>query len=113
MINYSKMSFSGHETFVFRYSWLKKAVDTVSENPSIFNQEDVIVSLGLGRNMVKSLRHWGLATRVLEEETKARTGQLRCTELGRVLFCSIGDPYLEDPNTLWILHWNLLANIER
>jgi hypothetical protein len=65
-------SFSGHETFVFRYTWLKKAVDAVSFDPRIFGQDDAIVTLGVGKNMVRSIRHWGLATGTLEEEPKSR-----------------------------------------
>jgi hypothetical protein len=28
-----RLSFSGHETFVFRHSWLKKGVDAISADP--------------------------------------------------------------------------------
>jgi hypothetical protein len=55
-------SFSGHETFVFRYTWLKKAVDAVRVDPRVFGQDNAIVTLGVGKNMVRSIRHWGLAT---------------------------------------------------
>src|SRR4051812_33550658 len=109
-----KFSFSGHETFVFRYGWLKKAVDAIFDDPKTFNGDEAIVTLGLGKNMVKSLRHWSLATRMLEEEGKKNGGALRPTDLGMFLLGPQGaDPYLEDPNTLWILHWNLLSNRDR
>ncbi len=39
---------------------------------SSFLQEDSIVTLGVGKNMVRSIRRWGLATGVLEEEPKSR-----------------------------------------
>ena len=39
-------SFSGHETFVFRYTWLKKAVDAVKRDPRVFGQNSAIVTLG-------------------------------------------------------------------
>ena len=110
-------SFSGHETFVFRYTWLKKAVDAVWADPRVFAQEDAIVTLGVGKNMVRSIRHWGLATGVLQEESKNRNNLVKVSPFGRFLFgdqASFGmDPFLEDPNTLWLLHWNLISASER
>jgi len=110
-------SFSGHETFVFRYTWLKKAVDAVTVDPRVFTKEDSIVTLGVGKNMVRSIRHWGLATSILAEEPKSRGSVLEVTPFGRFLFgdarSSGSDPFLEDPNTLWLLHWLLISNSER
>lgn len=110
-------SFSGHETFVFRYTWLKKAVDAVWADPRVFSQEDSIVTLGVGKNMVRSIRHWGLATGVLEEEPKSRGTVMKVSSFGAFVFGdqnSAGvDPFLEDPNTLWLLHWNLISGSER
>jgi hypothetical protein len=110
-------SFSGHETFVFRYTWLKKAVDAVRADPRVFGQDDSIVTLGVGKNMVRSIRHWGLATGVLMEEPKSRGTVINASPFGKFLFgdgVSFGvDPFLEDPNTLWLLHWLLISNSER
>lgn len=107
-------SFSGHETFVFRYTWLKKAVDAVKSDPQVFGREDSIVTLGVGKNMVRSIRHWGLATGVLKEEPKSRGTAIRVSHLGEFLFGDVtapgADPFLEDPNTLWVIHWTLLTN---
>lgn len=107
-------SFSGHETFVFRYGWMKKAVDACADDPKVFADDDAIVKLGVGKNMVRSIRHWGLAAGVIEEEPGSRGGLLRPTELGEFLFGHGGqDQYLEDPGTLWLLHWNILSNPQR
>ena len=65
-------SFAGHETFTLRYGWLKKAVDAVHEDPIVFTRDDALVRLGVGKNMVRSIRHWGLATGILEEDTAQR-----------------------------------------
>src|ERR1035441_4098473 len=109
-----RLSFSGHETFVFRHAWLKKAVDAVEEDRAIFTQDNAIVTLGVGKNMVRSIRHWALATGIIAEEPKSRGVRLQVTELGRMLFGNSGfDPYLEDPNTLWLLHWHILAQEQR
>ncbi len=111
------LSFSGHETFPFRYGWLKKGVDATSPeggNPRVFNDADSIVTLGVGKNMVRSIRHWGLATGVLEEEPGSRGAKVMPSELGSLLFADGGsDQFTEDPNTLWVMHWNLLCNPQR
>jgi hypothetical protein len=42
-------TFSGHETFPFRYPWLKKGFDAVRTDPTIFQQDDAITTLGVAR----------------------------------------------------------------
>jgi hypothetical protein len=109
-----KLSFSGHETFVFRHSWLKKAVDAVAADPEIFTRDNAIVTLGVGKNMVRSIRHWSLATGVVAEEPRSRGSRLTVTEFGDLVMGISGfDPYLEDPSTLWLLHWNILRQDQR
>ncbi len=111
MPHLERASFSGHETFPFRYTWLKKAIDHVDRDPEVFAREDAMVLLGVGKNMVHSIRHWALVTSVLEERREIpnnRGRSLRVTDLGAVLLKDDGfDPYLEDPGTLWLLHWQV------
>jgi hypothetical protein len=110
-------AFSGHETFAFRYAWLKKGVDRLAQRKDAFLREEAMVELGVGKNMVRSIRHWCLATQVAEEGdylsgTRARS--MRPSKLGRRLFLDPGwDPYLEDDGSLWLLHWHLATNPER
>jgi hypothetical protein len=104
--------FSGHETFPFRYPWLKKGFDAVRQDSNVFLRDDAITTLGVGKNMVRSIRHWCLAAGVLEDDRAA--GGMRVTSLGKLLFADRGlDPYLEDPATLWILHWRIASNRSR
>ena len=106
-----KGSFSGHETFPFRYTWLTKAVMAVSSEPHIFSGEKAMVTLGVGKNMVKSIRYWALVTGVLSEQItgpRGRVKTLHVSEVGRHLLGEDGwDPYLELPGTIWLLHWQL------
>lgn len=105
--NNKSFNFSGHETFPFRYAWLKKGFDAVSRDSSFFSDERAMIELGVGKNMVQSIRHWCLATKIIVEES----GQLVPTNLGSSILCDTGfDPYLEDPATLWLIHWNLASN---
>lgn len=109
-----RLSFSGHETFVFRHAWLKKAVDAVAEDPTVFSQESAIVTLGVGKNMVRSIRHWALASGVIAEKPKSRGMRLEVTRFGQMLLGKSGfDQYLEDLNTLWLLHWKILTQDQR
>jgi hypothetical protein len=104
--------FSGHETFPFRYPWLKKGFDAVRQDSNAFLRDDAITTLGVGKNMVRSIRHWCLAAGVLEDDRA--TGGTRVTSLGKLLFADRGlDPFLEDPATLWILHWRIASNRSR
>ena len=110
-------SFAGHETFTFRYAWLKKGVDGLRRQPDIFSRDSAMVELGVGKNMVRSIRHWCLATQVIAEgDTRpgTRTRPLSLTDFGRSLFHEPGwDPYLEADGSLWLLHWRLAVNPAR
>jgi hypothetical protein len=110
-----KPTFGGHEKFVFRYGWLKKGVDALSENPEIFTDDKALVVLGVGKNMVRSIRYWCLTTGLFEETRgKGPVQGLRLTDLANRLVTNDGwDPYLEDAGTLWLLHWQLVSNLTR
>ncbi len=104
-------SFSGHETFPFRYPWLKKGFDAVREDSEVFLRDDASTTLGVGKNMVRAIRHWGLAAGVLEEN---EGGGLKASALGKLLLADDGlDPYLEDPATLWVIHWQIASSRSR
>lgn len=59
-----ELAFAGHETFPLRQQWLKKSVDHVnkaeqdarSDHCFDSDSEDVIIELGVGKNMVKAMR---------------------------------------------------------
>jgi len=110
--------FSGHETFPLRYGWLKKAYDRVVEtedkpdNKIACWGDDAIARFGVGKNMVASMRHWATFTGILNEPSGTNT--VRTTKLGQLLFSDNGlDPYMENPSTLWLIHWQLAARPEK
>ena len=99
-------AFGRHETFHPRYGWLKKAYDAIAENPKAFRRDDSIMKLGVGKNMVNAIRFWSLAFKM----TKEGGDGLTTTAYGDAIFREDGiDPYLEMPDTLWLLHWLLLS----
>lgn len=103
-------SFARHETFCPRYGWLKKGVDSAHEDEEIFGSEKDIEILGVGKNMVRSIKYWCTAFKLLEVKMngkKAGKG-VEPTDFARKLIFDEGwDPYIEDPATLWLLHWQL------
>lgn len=104
-------SFSGHETFPLRFTWLAKAVEAVETDPDVFGDDAAIATFGVGRNMVRAIKHWAVAASVLESEGG---GTAVPTDVGRLVFRLDGaDPYCEDPATHWLLHWLLCRDPDR
>lgn len=104
--------FSGHETFVLRSNWLKKAYDLLQHSPGLFFEEDAFVRLGVGRNMAQSIRFWGRACNVFKP-LEAGKGH-EPTWLGTALFDDTHgwDPFLVTPTSRWLLHWQLVSRPE-
>lgn len=93
--------FSGHETFQCRHLWLKKGYDFVKKGMS-FTADDAVVELGVGKNMVNSIRYWMRAFDLLGDNDEL-------TDFAHWLFSNKGkDPYLEDDASLWLLHYNIV-----
>ncbi len=104
-------TFANHESFHLRYSWLKKAYDATLENDRIFVSDDATIKLGVGKNMVRAIRFWSLASKILESGKGRQNSSMSTTSIGKAIFDDSNglDPYLEDPQTLWLLHWLLFA----
>lgn len=107
----SSPTFARHETFHPRYGWLKKGFDAAEADPEAFLHPDAHVRLGVGKNMVRAIRYWCHAFKVLEEDpsVSGRAMASRPSTIGQDLLGKDGlDPYMEDLGTLWLLHWQLL-----
>lgn len=108
-----KYTFSGHDSFQCRLLWLKKGYDYLVADRS-FSADDAPVRLGVGNNMVRSIRYWLRAFGLTDEQEEL-------TELARFIFADRNsssdhpaeetegfDPFLEDQATLWLLQYQLL-----
>jgi len=102
-INYK---FSGHETFNCRSIWLKKGYDYANEG-KLFNADEAVVDLGVGKNMVASIKFWLRAFGFYNLHRNELEG-LSHDILGEEGY----DPYLEDDATLYLLHYLLIKNIK-
>ena len=96
----TRYSFSGHESFYCKSLWLKKGYDFLTEGHT-FLAEDAVVRLGVGKNMVSAIRYWLKAFGLTNNDQP--------THLAQILFDNRGyDPFTEDVNTLWLLHYSLV-----
>ena len=103
------MPYARHETFHIREGWLFKGMAAICERPHIFLADDASDRLGLGKNMVRALRFWMIATGIAEEYRESRQTYQRLTEpFGRLVWEH--DPYLEEEGTLWLIHYHLVKD---
>jgi hypothetical protein len=109
-------SFARHETFHPRYGWFRKAVHAAQQTrPECdpFLADDATVELGVGKNMVRAIRFWGRAAKLLAEETnpdRPRSPLTVPSLNGVAIFDEQSgfDPYIEHAGTMWVLHWLML-----
>lgn len=103
-----KTRFKGHETFFFREGWLSKALFEINanKNKELFLGNNGIAKLGVGSNMVKSIKYWMITSGLLHYKNK----NYELTTLGEII--ALKDVYLEDIFSLWIIHINIVRNYE-
>lgn len=111
-LNFS-IHFSGHETFPIRQLWLYKAYNyalrhSKEEKGASFGGDHAMIELGVGKNMVSSIRFWAEATCFLTN----KNGGLEPSPLGKLVFGEL-DPASENPNTPWLVHWQLASQPHR
>lgn len=99
-------AFGRHETFALRYGWLTKGFLALKTNSAVFESDEATVQLGVGKNMVSSIRYWLRACQLIDVNSNQPSA------LGELIFNPESglDPYLEDEATIWLLHWLLASN---
>lgn len=104
------MKFRAHETFFIRKGWINKGLRGVTQDDNIFisKEDNPMDVLGIGSNMVKSLRYWLQAVGLTEEPNHGRRIQT-LTDLGRLVYNH--DRYIEEIGTLQLLHYKLSTNL--
>ena len=66
----TKVKMKRHESFSIREGWLSKGLLSLKDNKNVFTGQEATDLLGIGTNMVKSLKYWMLATGLIIEEKK-------------------------------------------
>lgn len=94
------MKFRAHDTFFIRKGWLSKGMKAVHSKPDVFvaKDENPMDVLGIGSNMVKSLRYWLVATNLTEEALQNKHRVQKFTGFGDQVFEN--DRFMEEYGTL-------------
>lgn len=94
---------------------VKKIVDIADEEGNIekkkLSDPQLIAELGVGKNMLSSMKHWALSCEIIKESTSSL---FTLTELAKKILSRKGlDPYSESITTTWLLHWILASKGNR
>lgn len=108
-----KIIISGHSSFYIRENWINKLFYKVYEkdinkkiDKSFFSKNNLSIAidtLGVGSKMVESIKYWIDILGIIEKNGD----NLELSENSKVIFQL--DPYLENLNSLWLLHSNILT----
>ncbi|MGL5428696.1 MAG: DUF4007 family protein [Cetobacterium sp.] len=111
-----KIIISGHSSFYIRENWINKLFYKVFEKDtdkkidnSFFSKANLINAidiLGVGSKMVDSIKFWSDLLGIIEKNKNT----IEISKNAKVIFEL--DPYLENNNSLWILHSNILTKNE-
>lgn len=111
-VEQTKIKLKGHESFYIREGWLRKGMKSINNDSKFFANEFATDILGVGSNMVKSIRYWlqacGLTIEKIVEGGKRE--QTFTEDFGKIIFEK--DPYFEDVFSLWLIHYKLSTNKE-
>ena len=95
-----------HETFSIREGWLEKGINKVSADYQCFQKDRGTKELGIGSNMVKSLKYWLQACKIMKFGPKGA----EFLPLGELLLRK--DRYLENEFSWWMIHLHLVTNFD-
>lgn len=100
------LKFKKNETFYIRDGWFEKAINTIKENPkiNIFAKTNGSLYLGIGTNMVKGLRYWLQASKIIESTSKSTS----LSSFGNLLYQY--DKYLESTFSWFLIHFFLCTD---
>lgn len=101
----SDLKFKRNESFYIRDGWFQKAIHSINNSQdNIFSGIRGVDELGIGSNMVKSLKYYLIAADVIEKSS----AKSELTEFGQLLLEY--DPYLESSFSWFLIHYNLVTN---
>lgn len=104
----NKIKLKGHESFSIREGWITKGIFEIKNNSKLFSEKNLTDILGIGTNMIKSLKYWLITSGIIKETKKT---EYELTELGRLI--EQYDPYMEEAFSLYFIHLSIVTNIEK
>lgn len=113
-----KITLKGNGSFYIREGWLTKGLVEVDKNPELFSKKynEGADALGVGSGMAKSIKYWLTAAGLIVKNVKAASGNHAnnkgsfISETGKLILEN--DKYIENKDTLWIIHYNIVSNYE-
>lgn len=105
------MAYGQHQSFYLRDRWLNKALKQLQQDERFFYDQEAFEKIGLGKNMVQSLRFWVIATNVIEEKFNEERKKVHLlTEFGSLIYKY--DRFVQFEETVTILHYYLVTRQE-
>lgn len=105
-----KVRLKGNESFFIRDGWLRKGIKNILIDNTVFTRKDAAEILGVGVNMVKSIKYWLKASGLVKDAKNKNKTYYELTKLGEII--NKYDPYFEDIFTWWIIHFNISSNFQ-
>ncbi|SEP61795.1 Protein of unknown function [Virgibacillus subterraneus] len=106
------MGFGQHQSFYLRIYWLRKALQQLERDNRFFYKKNASELIGLGNNMVSSLKHWVVATGICETDKRSDDNKVIHTRSKFGEIFDKYDPYIELDDTASIIHYNLVSKQE-
>jgi hypothetical protein len=105
----NKFNFKSSQTFTIRNGWIPKAIVELEKTPdsNVFSKTTGVIALGVGSNMVPSLKYWLDATGITETNNRKHTVLTAFGELIQKF-----DPFLENDFSWELIHAELVSNQE-
>ncbi|AXI39760.1 DUF4007 domain-containing protein [Bacillaceae bacterium ZC4] len=105
------MAYGQHQSFYLRDRWLSKGLKHLLEDERFFYDKESFEKIGLGKNMLQSLRFWIVATRVVEEKFNKQQKKVHhLTPLGEIIYKF--DRFVQFGETAAILHYEIAKEKE-
>ncbi|MEC3884847.1 DUF4007 family protein [Halobacillus sp. HZG1] len=100
------MAYGQHQSFYLRDRWLSKAIKQLRTDSRFFYDKEAFEKIGLGKNMVQSLRFWVVATNMVEEQTNDERKKVHhVTGFGDII--DRYDRHIQYYDTASLLHYHL------
>ncbi|WP_028400578.1 DUF4007 family protein [Ectobacillus panaciterrae] len=105
------MGYGQHQSFYLRDRWLNKAIKHLQRDNRFFYDKEAFEKMGLGKNMVQSLRYWVVATGVVSEDyNEERKKIYEITPFGNIVFKY--DKFIKFQDTASIIHYHMCKESE-
>lgn len=101
------MPYGQNQSFYLRDRWISKALKGVNENERFLFDDDSFEQVGLGKNMVQSLKFWAEATKIVEKNIEKKHYHT-ISKLGNLIFKY--DRVIQINDTASILHYHLVSD---